>query len=1289
MRGNGLALECEILDYCRGGLYLALARPVAEEVLSSLVPSTGVDVEFSHEGRAHRVRAQVARALPIGLGLQVAALPDDVMAALRAAVGPEPRIGGGEEVAPQTRRRLGLACHESFATEMNRVLRTFFDTVPQTLVQASHDAVGVVLRARFAQAAAQIGAERGAIAERFAAALRRTLHDPFSVRGAERSEVAPSELALVDDELFEDWLSVSTVVHQTEAELGRALVDLQRRYGALRELPLDRVTNPFGPTAICRAFQDAIAPLELPAPVRAVAFRTFGAAMRAACPDLYATLNGVLEPIEPPDAAALPGASAPADGSPRRAVVPVGRSPAGPGRAGAPAASSGGPAAAGESHGSSTAVATAPQPAPGTDPAASVTPVPATVDYSLARLMSALVGEALAPAQALDAVPAQERAAAAGGSAVVPDGLLGLIERLARRSPKGGGAAMPVAAVPTEAIEALDGVLDALPTASSVVAGGAAFVPTLSARLVGALDTVALPAPQRRSIESAAGLIGRALEQPGVDAEIQELLRRLERPLLKLAMRDVGFLNSARHPARRMVDLLEQYAIATDERGRFFDEALRQYLFRLVECVAERADREPAIFERACETLARLLVPIQETRRARVARIQQGCEARERIRVARERVARALDAVLAGRSVPVPVLGLLDAGWRQHLVLLETAGADAQRDEALGAIERLNAWLGPDACPGADFRAEWTPLLGRVEASLAEVCVDAAEREACIDALAGALAAVERGAGAPEAVLQPPAAETDAASRPAGLQAWVQRLRIGDWWLLPLPAGDTAMQLVWKSRGDGACAFASRSAGDRHELPLAEFARQLERGAARACPDPNQPLLERSEEALLDEGWRALVGRALVDPISGLPNRKGFVQQLARMARSPDRGARAHVIGIVEFDTLRMVWNGCGVEAGEALVRQLADVARVRLGRDAVIGSLRDDTFALLLPDADASEAASTGAVEALRACLAEHRFEHDGQRFGIGVGIGLARWVPAESDVEEALRRADAACVAARALGRHRVQVYEHASRELRSQESLSDWLGRIDGMLEGSGLYLRAQRVQPIGAADDLRPYYEILLGIEPMPGMETAPLGFVHAVERLGRSTDLDFWVVRAVLDWIDANRETFDRIGGFAINLSPLSLGSPELLSFLDERLARPGVPTEKLTFELTETAAIDSYGAAQEFIQRIRRHGCKVSLDDFGSGYASYGHLKHLRADSLKIDGAFVRDMLDSPSDRAMVKSMHEVARSLGIRTVAEHVETLELLEALREMGIDYGQGYAIHKPCRIEQLVAS
>lgn len=1296
MRGAAFALRGQIRDYCRAGLYIAFDRPLAADALRALPSSAEVRIEFPAGTATHAIPAKVARVLPTGLGLQVAALSDAVMAALRAAGATAPAAATPEGPDTEARRALQQACHRDFGTAMNGVLKTFFDTASEALVAGSDEVVGIALRSRFTDAAREVAAGRAVIAERFGAALRESLRDPLARRVAERADDAPAELSLVDDEQFEEWLSLSTVVHQIESDLGVPLADLERRYGALRGLALDRATNPFGPASICRAFQEAIAPLDHPVPVRTVEYRCFGSALRAACANLYAALNAAIAPLDGPtpaprrtERASAPSPASPsspdADGDGRGAGTsddPPGASGHGTGPKGRDAPRPGGPEVPDEARAAPVAagIAELVESLQGLYRPMQAAPVPANVDYSLERLMKSL-GRAGAPR----AAPAPARPAVADATPAVAGpsaaSLLAIIDRLSHGA--ASDAAQGSAALgPAIDLRALDRVLDAYPTFAEPAASGV-LPPTLSAQLVGSLDSTPLPAAYRRTLESAAGLIGRAVVESGVDSEIQWLLRRLERPLLKLALRDASFLASAEHPARRMVDLLEQYSIATDEQGRFFDDGLRRYLHQLVERVAARGEQDPSLFERARDVLSRLLAPIRETRRMRVARLQEACEARERVRRARLRVADALAVRLGGRQVPETVLRLLDAGWRQHLVLLEMRGAADERDEGLATIDRLLEWLAPGATPGPGFRHDRTALVNRLEPALAAVCVDPALREACVADVERALAAIERGEGPPPAVFHP---RPDAASRelaPA-LDTWSQRLRIGEWWLVPREGRVVPMQLIWTSRPAGACAFASRSASDRHELPLAEFAREVEAQRIRPVSDQERPLLERSEFALLDESRQALLDRALQDPVSGLTNRKGFVQQLERLARNAGDGD-AHVVGVVEFDALRIVWSACGVDAGESLVRELAGAARACLGEQAVLASLRDDTFALLLPATDAAAAAESGAIEALRDRLADHRFEHGGQRFSIGVCIGLAQWVPTEGEPEEALRRADTACVAARAVGRNRVQVWAPDSHELRSHESMADWAGRIDALLEGDGLFLRAQEVRPI-ADGSLKPYYEVLLGIEPQPGMDAVPTSLVPAIERLGRSAELDLWVMRAVLDWVEAHPEAFARIGGFAINVSPLSLGSPEILRFLDERLARPGVPAEKLTFELTETAAIDSYGAARDFIQRMRRHGCRVSLDDFGSGYASYSHLKNLRTDSLKIDGAFVRDMLESPSDRAMVKSMHEVARSLGIRTVAEYVESPAHLEALREIGIDYAQGYEIHKPARLDEL---
>jgi diguanylate cyclase (GGDEF)-like protein len=492
------------------------------------------------------------------------------------------------------------------------------------------------------------------------------------------------------------------------------------------------------------------------------------------------------------------------------------------------------------------------------------------------------------------------------------------------------------------------------------------------------------------------------------------------------------------------------------------------------------------------------------------------------------------------------------------------------------------------------------------------------------------------------------------------------------------------MQLIWLSQPPSNCAFANRSATTKQELSLAELSRRMQSGLAKPGKDFDLPLIDRSEHALFDETYQSLMHQVMNDPLTGLLNRKGFMQRLNQMAM-PDQADQVHAVAIIEFDQFRMIYNSCGAEAAEGLARKLASEVRALIGSDVVVAALRDDTLALLLTHCNRVEGCS--AVEKLLSQVKDYPFQHEQHSYSIGFNVGLAEYVPDRFSAAEAIRRADSACITAKSMGRNRMQIYEQSSPQLQSQESLMDWAGRIDAILKGSGLHLRCQQVTPIGSNTSLLPYYEVLLGIESETGEVIQPMHFIPVVESLQRSHEVDIWVMENVFEWLRANQKGFASMGGLAINLSATSLSNPEVMRYLQKVLPDSGFPTDKITFEITETAAIGSYGAAQDFIREIRRYGCKFSLDDFGSGFTSYAHLKNLRTDTLKIDGSFVKDMLKNSGDYAMVKSMNDIGHSLGLRTVAEYVESPMILEALKEIGVDYAQGYAIHKPCRLDELI--
>jgi EAL domain-containing protein (putative c-di-GMP-specific phosphodiesterase class I) len=229
----------------------------------------------------------------------------------------------------------------------------------------------------------------------------------------------------------------------------------------------------------------------------------------------------------------------------------------------------------------------------------------------------------------------------------------------------------------------------------------------------------------------------------------------------------------------------------------------------------------------------------------------------------------------------------------------------------------------------------------------------------------------------------------------------------------------------------------------------------------------------------------------------------------------------------------------------------------------------------------------------------------------------------------------------------------------------------------------------IAPIDPEKNNHTHYEILLGVLDENGGIIVPDKFIPAVEHCQRMPEIDRWVVEHVFSWINDNRGCFEKIGGFAINLSGQSLNSEEFLSFLVDRLSLQDIPAEKITFEVTETVAAGNIEFTKRFIDEIKRFGCKFSLDDFGTGYSSYAYLKTLSVDYLKIDGSFIKEIAINPKDRVMVKSMNEIARSLGLETIAEYVEDMAIHAVLKEIGVNYAQGYGIHKPMRLIELAGS
>lgn len=1291
---DGAAIPAEIRDFCQTGLYVAfLGDRTPDDALPVLVGDS-VQVAFTaRDSGTFRCKGRVEHVSPGGIGVFTAALPEGMLQALRTASeyrSPPGLKRAGSGLSPQQAQALQLECTNQFRSFLDAVMQDFFQRAAERLSEAGQNEPSFLERSRYDYGAQELTQRRSRIEDDFFNAIRDRIEYVGSATETSLGTSAANKLSLVDEAEFEDWLSLSAVIKQIEAGIASPLGEFEQRYSSLIGMPVDRKNNPLGPETIGHAFQDAIQVLDFSNPMRAVLYKVLGQAVSSRGLPLYQQLNQTLDALQP---AAPP--------EPKREKARAKSKPK--------PAPAGGQASESDKPKPDLADIADTLNALYNQDQAGAPLTPESAEYSLDRILATLnqsqrrAASGGMPLASAARSGRQMGATAAHPAAARPE-ILQMVSRLQQTARQMGGRAVSAQrpggapggaekALPEVSLRELQLALDGLPLVGQAAAGTPlSLTDQIDAHFAAVAGDARRIAPDQRLIlDTTSDLFARARADFVPSSDVELLVKRLERPLLKLALQDTNFPNLPDHPARQVLNLIEQYAVAADDKGKFFDAKLQRFLYLLVDRVCSRADEDPAIFEMVRDSLEKVLLPILQIRRTRVARQQEASEARERIRSARTRVNAALEQRLAGREVPAMLLRLLDAGWRQYLVLLEMRqGAQGESwDAGLAVLDRLFARLSPADADAPRGTEAAQVLLGEVERALATVNVDAKLLAAFMDELGDRLAdASSSPADGTAMVLVPPgrlAPPQGVGGEVTAHRQLADRLRVGDWWDFSLDGGRVPMQLIWLSQPPLSCAFSNRSATSKTDFTLAELARQMQEGLVKPGKDLDMPLFERSEHALFDETFQRMVHHAMHDPVTGLLNRKGFLQHLNQLTMPVEAG-KAHAIGIIEFDQFRMIYNTCGVEAAEGLARSLANEVRAQIGPDAFVATFRDDTLAILLPNCSRTDGCQ--AIDSLLKQVKDFPFQHGQHSYSIGFNIGLTEYVPTRFSAAEAIRHADSACITAKSMGRNRMQVYEQASPQLQSQESLMDWAGRIDSFLKGDGLYLRCQQVMPIGGDTSLRPYYEILLGIDSESGQDVKPVHFISAIESLQRCHELDIWVMRNVFEWIRANSSSFASLGGFAINLSATSLSNPEVMNYLQQVLPGGDIPASKIAFEITETAAIESYGAAQDFIREIRRYGCKFSLDDFGSGFTSYAHLKNLRTDTLKIDGSFVKDILQNPDDYAMVKSMNDIGHSLGLITVAEYVESPSILAALREIGVDYAQGYAIHKPCRIDTLLS-
>jgi diguanylate cyclase (GGDEF)-like protein/PAS domain S-box-containing protein len=423
---------------------------------------------------------------------------------------------------------------------------------------------------------------------------------------------------------------------------------------------------------------------------------------------------------------------------------------------------------------------------------------------------------------------------------------------------------------------------------------------------------------------------------------------------------------------------------------------------------------------------------------------------------------------------------------------------------------------------------------------------------------------------------------------------------------------------------------------------------------------------------------RQLAWQASHDPLTELYNRREFEKRLATAVHSSQNGNLQHVLCYLDLDQFKIINDTCGHVAGDTLLRHISSLLPTQLRKTDTLARLGGDEFGILLYSCPLEQATQIASV--LRQQINDYRFVWQDKTFSVGVSIGLVEINATTPSVASVLSAADAACYVAKNKGRNRIHVYQLDDTELAIQQGEMQWVTRLPQALEDNRFRLFYQPIASVTSANGRSPHHcEILLRLEDETGKLVSPMAFIPAAERYHLMHRIDRWVIQTLFRHLMLSSSARPP-HVYAVNLSGATLNDEQFISFVQEQFALTEICPQLICFEVTETVAITNLAKAAAVMRQLKALGCSFALDDFGSGMSSFAYLKNLPVDYLKIDGVFVREIVTDPIAAEMVAAIAKIANVMGLQTIAEFVEDEPILDKLRQLGVDYAQGYGISQP---------
>ncbi len=794
------------------------------------------------------------------------------------------------------------------------------------------------------------------------------------------------------------------------------------------------------------------------------------------------------------------------------------------------------------------------------------------------------------------------------------------------------------------------------------------------------------------------------LEQVGVSHVLKKWLKRLKLSVLKVVLLDDSFFSDHNHPARQVINQLARLAGTKRTPNRSVERSLEYFTSRII----NEYSGDLQLFEELLIEINHLVSRQEEAFKRNADRVARAYDGQQRLIEARETIVAEIDQRIRGKNIPKVLLSLLEeGGWRQlMLVTLLREGPDSERfKESLSVVDQLLAWLGesPEGSVSVGDSLEKD-----LEAPTFLTMIDRELKATGQTSHSGIIAKLKEYLveGKKPRLLPAEAycwvVETDqeygaAASCPIGDEEakpgnsrWHKRARmmvIGDWVEI-IDEGGVAqrMRLAWSGSKSFRFVFVDSQGMKDIDISLDELAERMGSGKATLLDKEEVPVIDQGLHQMVQSVYEDLSSQASCDPLTGLLNRQSFERSLDRTVADAIANQTSYIVCFLDIDQFKVVNNTYGHIAGDQLLKHVAAVVRKTAGTMVTCGRVGGNEFGMIFDRCAIKEGKML--CDNIRSTVAESTFLWQENSLVVTVSAGLAEVDPSSDNIDTVMKKASVACNLSKEHGRNRLTVYTPQDRDQVHHDDMMTWIQRIDHSLEEL-LMLRCQEIRPVNLAAGRPSHYEILLGVYDEDKNLLPPVALIEAAEHFGRMSRIDKWVIHNTLRWMEDHSSIVETVDGFSINLSGTSINEEHFLEFVLGELSATSVPRHKICFEITETAAITNLSDATDFIKVLRKTGCKFSLDDFGTGLSSYAYIQKLPVDYIKIDGVFIKNIVNNQKDQALVKSINELAHFMGMETIAEFVENEEILSVLKLMGVDHAQGYGIRRPVPLEEAFTS